>query len=344
MNLKPLNFRASIHHNIIIFFLKNNIKQGIEDTFKFMYKRNMEKQSFGKGIFFAVSAYLVWGILPLYWKLLDVINPFHILGYRILFSVLFVSIVLFAGKNTSWLKFYKDKKKMALLILIAITISFNWGLYIYAINTGHTIDTYLGYYINPLLSIVLGMLFFREKLKILQSIAFGLAAVGVLIITILSHKVPIIALGLALSFALYGLLKKKVGLPALESLGIETLLSSPIGLVLLLTFFGTDGSLKFPSSQGFLYWTQMPFSTLFLLLLCGFFTSLPLYLFSKSANMLPLSTLGFCQFLSPTMTFITGYFIFGESFPAHNFIAFGFIWAAVILYVISLKTPVAKSS
>jgi len=301
----------------------------------------MEKHSLGKGIFFAVSAYLMWGLLPLYWKLLDAINPVHILGYRILFSALLACGVLLVGKNTSWLKFYKNKQKRVLIVLAALTISLNWGLYIYAINSGHTIDSSLGYYINPLISIVMGMIFYKEKLKILQLIAFGLATAGVLIITILTHKVPFIAISLALSFALYGLLKKTVDMPALESLGIETLIASPLGILLLLTFFGPNGGIKFPEPQGFLYWTYLPHSTLFMLLLSGFFTSLPLYMFSKGATMLPLSTLGFCQFLSPTMTFITGYFIFGESFPAHNFIAFGFIWAAVILYIISLR-PTAK--
>ena len=302
----------------------------------------MEKQSLGKGIFFAVSAYLIWGLLPLYWKLLDAINPVHILGYRILFSALLAGGILLAGKNTSWLKFYKDRKKRILMILAALAISLNWCLYIYAINTGHTIDTSLGYYINPLISIVLGMILFKEKLKVLQIIAFCLATVGVLIITILTHKVPLIALSLAFSFALYGLLKKTVSLPALESLGIETLVASPLGVLLMFISFGANGSIKFPDPQGYLYWTYLPLSALLLLLLCGFFTSLPLYLFSRSAKLLPLSTLGFCQFLSPTLTFITGYFIFGESFPAHNFIAFGFIWSAVILYIISLRTPAGK--
>ena len=302
----------------------------------------MEKQSFGKGVFFAVSAYLVWGLLPLYWKSLDAINPVHILGYRILFSAVVVGGILLAGKNTSWLKFYKNKQKRILMILTALAISLNWGLYIYAINSGHTIDSSLGYYINPLISIVLGMIFFREKLKILQVIAFCLAAAGVLIITILTHRVPLVSLSLAFSFAFYGLLKKITGLPALESLGIETLVSSPLGVLLLFVSFGANGSVRFPDPQGFSYWALLPVSTLLLLLLCGFFSSLPLFLFSKSANMLPLSTLGFCQFLSPTMTFLTGYFVFGESFPAHNFIAFGFIWGAVILYIVSLRTPTGK--
>ena len=296
----------------------------------------MEKQSFGKGILFAVSAYLVWGLLPLYWKLLAALNPFHILGYRILFSAILVGIVLLAAKNISWLKIFKDRRKIFIMIMIALMISVNWGLYIYAINTGHTIYTSLGYYMNPLFSIVMGMIFFREKLRKLQLIAFGLALTGVLIITILTGSVPIISLGLAITFAVYGLLKKKVSLPALESLGLETLLASPIGIMLLCISFGANGSINFPEPQGFSYWTELPFRILFILLFCGFVSSFPLYLFARGANMLPLSTLGFCQFLAPTLTFLTGLFIFGESFPPQNFIAFAFIWAAVILYIISL--------
>jgi chloramphenicol-sensitive protein RarD len=239
-------------------------------------------------------------------------------------------------KNTSWPRFYKDRRKGALLVLAGLTISFNWGLYIWAVNSGHTIETSLGYYINPLISIILGLCFFREKLKLLQTIAFGLAFVGVLILTVLTGRPPWVALALALSFALYGLLKKTINLSALESLGVETLVSSPLGILLLLTSFDKTGGLFDP--RGLSYILKLPFVTILLLLLCGFFTSFPLFLFAKGARLLPLSTLGFIQFLSPTLSFLTGFFIFHESFPPQNFIAFGFIWLAVILYIFSLKT------
>jgi chloramphenicol-sensitive protein RarD len=318
--IKSYNSRA-------VTVLPNNLFSG--------YKLKMEKSSFGKGVFFAIFAYLLWGFLPIYWKILSGINSMHILGFRIILSLLLVGCLLFASKNTSWLKFYKDRQKIIITILTSLTITFNWGLYIWAVNGGHTIESAIGYYINPLLSIVLGMIFFREKLKILQLLAFIIALVGVLILTILTGRPPWIPLGLAFSFALYGLLKKKVHLTALESLGVETLVASPIGILLLLIPFGTNRS--FPDPHSLAYIMELPLKPLLFLLLCGLVTSFPLYLFAKGAKMLPLSTLGFVQFLSPTLSFITGFFIFGESFPIQNFLALGCIWIAVILYTISLK-------
>jgi len=295
----------------------------------------MEKSTFAKGIFFAIFAYLLWGILPIYWKILSGINSMHILGFRIILSLLLVGCVLLANKNTSWLKFYKDRRKGIIIILAGLTITFSWGLYIWAVNGGHTIESAIGYYINPLLSIVLGMIFFREKLKILQLLAFIVALIGVLILTILTGSPPWISLGVALSFAFYGLLKKTVHLTALESLGVETLVASPIGILLFLIPFGTNRS--FPDPHSLAYILELPLKTLLFLPLCGLLTSFPLYLFAKSAKILPLSTLGFVQFLSPTLSFITAYFIFGESFPIQNFLALGCIWIAVILYTVSLK-------
>ena len=300
----------------------------------------MDKPVYGKGAVFAALSYLMWGILPLYWKTLSAINSLHILGFRIIFSLVLVSGILLTRKNTSWLSFYRNKRLGILMILAGIAISFNWGLYIWAINSGHTIETSLGYYINPLISIIFGLIFFREKLNALQIVSFCLAVAGVLILTIFTGRLPWVSLGLALSFAIYGLVKKTVSMSALESLAVETMVSLPLGILLLLMSFGTNingTAINFPDPHSLSYILKLPLHTLLLLLVCGAATTFPLYLFSKGAKMLPLSTLGFIQFLSPTLYFITGFFIFHEYFPPHNFIAFGFIWSAVILYIISLK-------
>ena len=294
-----------------------------------------DKHYFRKGVIFSVLAYFLWGIFPIYWKLLSAIPSLHILAYRVLFSLPLVSIILFAQKKTSWLKFYKDRRKAILLAFASLIITFNWGLYILAVNSGHTIDTSLGYYINPLISIVMGLIFFREKLKTLQVIAFVLAIAGVTILTVLTGRLPLISLGIAFSFAFYGLLKKTIDISALESLAVETLISSPIAIFLLFSSFGKG--LEFPTLQGLSYWQGLPLHVPLILLLCGAVTALPLYLFARGARLLPLSTLGFIQFISPTMTFVTGVFIFKESFPLRNFIAFGFIWTAAILYIISIN-------
>jgi len=280
------------------------------------------------GVVFAVFAYLLWGILPLYWKLLAALNPLHILAFRILLSLLLTGGILLARKNTAWLGFYKDQRKRYLMILAGLIISFNWGLYIWAVNEGHTIQAALGYYINPLVSVVLGLCVFREKLNRLQILAFSLAVIGVVILTALTGAPPWISLGLALSFGLYGLIKKAVNIPALESLAVETLVASPLGVILLFVPVGTGGGFSL---------TELPLSTILTLLFCGAVTTLPLYLFAKGAKLLPLSTLGFIQFISPTLTFLVGVFVFRESFPLHDFIVFGFIWTAVALYIISLK-------
>ncbi|MDR2729432.1 MAG: EamA family transporter RarD [Treponema sp.] len=288
-----------------------------------------------KGYLYAISAYLMWGILPIYWKLLSNIGSLQILGFRILFSLLLIGAILMLRKNFTWLLIFREKKLFLVLVLGAITLSFNWGFYIWAVNSGHTLETAIGYYINPLISIIFGLCFFREKLKTMQWIAFILAAAGVLVMTFYANTPPWIALGLALSFGLYGLLKKTVTLSALESLGAETLIAAPLGLLFLFTSQGNSGG--FFSIRALYDISKLPLSAHLLLLGCGAVTSLPMYLFAKSTKLLPLSTVGFVQFISPTLAFFEGVFIFREPFPFYYFIVFGCIWIAVILYIISLK-------
>ncbi|GHV94835.1 transporter [Spirochaetia bacterium] len=298
----------------------------------------MRVSSFGKGVFFAALSYLLWGILPLYWKALSAVNSLHILAFRIIFSLLLVGFLLAMQKSTAWIACFKEKKKGGLLILASVTISFNWGLYIWAVNSGHTIETSLGYYINPLVSVVFALLFFKEKLRPLQWAAFGIAMLGVLILTALSGAPPWISLGLALSFGLYGVLKKVINIPALESLGAETLAASPLGLLLLVTRFEVAPNGKTApifGLQGISYLAELPVHSWLLLLCCGAITALPLYFFARGARLLPLSTLGFIQFISPTLQFLAGFFIFGEYFPVQNFAAIGCIWGAAILYIVS---------
>ncbi|GHV75918.1 chloramphenicol-sensitive protein RarD [Spirochaetia bacterium] len=290
----------------------------------------MSTSSFGKGVFCAVSSYLLWGILPLYWKLLSFVSPLHILAFRIIFSLFFVGLVLLLGKNTTWLRLFADPKKRTLVILSGLLITLNWGIYIWAVNNGHTIESSLGYYINPLISILLGLIIFKEKLGRLQWVAFAFALLGVLIITLLSGTFPWISLGLAISFGIYGLVKKKLSASSLESLGAETLAAAPIGIALLifpLHALGDLGGLSPPA------WAA--------LVSCGMVTALPLYLFGQGAKLLPLSTVGFLQFLQPTVMFLMGRLVLKEPFPARNFAAFGFIWASVIIYSVSLRKGAA---
>jgi len=296
----------------------------------------MNKTSFSAGILYGIIAYILWGVLPLYWKLLSAINPFHILAFRIILSLILAGIILVIWKDFIWLKiFFTDRRDSLLLLLAGLIITFNWGLYIWAVNNGHTIEAAMGYFINPLISVVLGLCVFKEKISRLQAVSFFLAAAGVVIQIIFTGSPPWISLGLALSFGLYGLIKKTVKLSALESLGSETLAAFPVSLILLAGSFGNGGN--FPDFQALLYFSDLPVSVLLILSVCGAVTVLPLFLFAKSIKILPLSTIGFLQFLAPTLTFLTGVFIFREEFSFNSLIVFGFIWAAVALYIVSLR-------
>ena len=299
----------------------------------------MKNTTFGKGFLFALLAYSMWGILPLYWKLLIAVDSLHILAFRILLSLVLIGIILLATKKSAWLEVFREPKKAIIMILTALLLCCNWGLYIWAVNLGHTLEASLGYYINPLISIILGLIFFRERLLPLQWAAVIIAFTGVLILTVLSGSLPMVSLFLALTFGFYGLLKKKLGLAALESLGAETLASAPIGILLLCFSSPVNGS-PVPGFAGFrslAYLTDLPLQTCILLALAGLMTTLPLYFFARGAKLLPLSALGFTQFISPTINFFLALFVFGESFPSHYFITFAFIWTAVIIYIISLR-------
>jgi chloramphenicol-sensitive protein RarD len=276
----------------------------------------------GKGLFFTISAYLLWGVLPLYWHLLDFAGPLHILGCRVLFSFCFTAVVLLIRRDRAWLGAFRRRFWPALAGSLLITA--NWGLYIWAVNTGRTIQASLGYYINPLVSVLLGLVFLKEHLNALQWAAFALAATGVLLLTFFSHVFPLASLLLALTFGLYGLYKKKDPSGVFAALNGETFAVLPIGLALLLLPPGDLGQLRALSPGQWL-----------LLASSGPATAIPLLAFAKGAKHLSLSAIGFLQFINPTMLFFLSVFVFHEPFPRRNLIAFAFIWAAVLLYCAS---------
>ena len=285
-----------------------------------------------KGILLEVFSYTFWGVMPVYWHRLGFAGPLRILGFRISFALVFTALVLFLRGNKTWLSLITDRKKRPFTFLCGITISVNWGLYIWAVNSGHTIDASLGYYINPLVSVLLALIILKEKLAPLQWVAFGFAALGVFLVTFFSGVFPWVALLIAITFGFYGLFKKKNKAGAMEALGAETLAVLPLGLALII--FPPQGLVQISSP---LQWL--------LLVSCGFVTALPLYTFAKGAKLLPLSALGFLQFINPTILFFLGVFAFGEEFSFNKLWAFGCIWIAVALYCISLaKTNKAKPS
>lgn len=286
------------------------------------------------GAFYTASAFILWGILPLYWKMIDMIPAGEILAHRIVWSFLFMlGIVFFTRK---WKAFkqeckeiIREKKKLIGITLAAVMISINWVTYIWGVNMDHVVEVSLGYYINPLVSILLGMLVLGEKLNRLQVVSFILAAIGVGYMVYQFHAVPWIALMLATSFGLYGLLKKTVQLGSVFGLTIETMIVTPIALLFLVnTNWDGAGSLN-----------VSPLATT-LLIGAGAITAIPLLFFASGARRVPLSMVGFLQYIAPTLMLIFGVFIYNEPFTQVHIVSFTLIWTALLIYSFSnLKMP-----
>jgi chloramphenicol-sensitive protein RarD len=280
------------------------------------------------GVWYALAAYLSWGFFPLFWKLLSGVDALQLLACRIVFSLLFVWILLAVRKEPGWPKILLNPKLLISLAASALLISINWGVYIGAVNSGHTVEASLGYYINPLVSVFLGLVFFKEKLKKAQWVAVALAVAGVIFIALKTTGRIWISLTLALSFGLYGLFKKKTNVDSLVGLASETLILSPLALGWL-AFQGLSGKSAFSGGE----------IRIVLLAVSGVITALPLLWFALGARRLPLSLLGFIQFINPCMQLGIGVLVFHEPFTVNHAIAFALIWAALIVYTLSLGRP-----
>ena len=276
-----------------------------------------------RGLLAGFAAYLSWGFLPIYWKYLSHVPPQETLAHRILWTVVLLVILLTIQKQWAWLRpALRDFRTLLSFIAAAILLSINWGLYIWAVNNGFIAEASLGYFINPLLNVLLGYLFFGERPRPVQKIAIGLATLGVLYLTFVQGQPPILALALAFSFATYGLLKKRTGLKSAESLAFETMLVVPVAIIYLLILAqqGT-GSFAGPSLQ-----------TTLLIPLSGFATALPLIAFTYAAQRITLTTLGILQYIAPTIQFFLGVFVYNEAFDQSKLVGFVFIWLALIIY------------
>lgn len=278
-----------------------------------------------RGTWLAAGSYGLWGLLPLYWKALDSVAPEVVLAQRILWALVFTTtLVVFLRLGKEVASVFSSRAKTIRMMGAALLISFNWWLYIWAITTGHVVETALGYYINPLISVLLGLFFLKEKLTRAQSAAFGLAAAGVVIMALGVGRIPYIALGLALSFGFYGLLKKQAPVGALAGLQIETLFSLPLAF----------GLLAFGGFPGFFGTAQPDLGLILLLVLAGPVTAVPLWLFGAGARLIPLARIGFLQYISPTINLILGLAVFHETFGPWQAGAFACIWAALTLYTV----------
>lgn len=286
-----------------------------------------------KGIITVIFAYLIWGILPVYWKTLAHVSSEEILYSRIIWAFILTTIFVIAMRQGPYLvndvkMLWKQQKQFWLLFLASVLISGNWFIYIWAVNHNHLVQTSLGYYMNPLVSVLLGVFFLKETLSIFEKIAFMLALIGVLSLTIYYGGLPWIAIVLALSFAFYGLIKKQIPLHATRGLAIETFFVMPIALIAYIPLFQRH--------EAFIVNDSM--QTTVLLIGTGIATALPLILFAKGAQQIPLYMVGFLQYIAPTMMLILGVIVYGEAFSKVEFMSFFFIWLALIVFALSKLT------
>jgi chloramphenicol-sensitive protein RarD len=280
------------------------------------------------GLIAGLGAYVIWGLMPLYLRLMQGIPAGDVLGHRIVWSLLVLALVLSVTGNWPRLRpLLASRRTLLLLLASAVAIGVNWLVYTWAILNGHALDTSLGYFINPLLNVVFGVALLGERLGRLQWAAVALAALGVAVQTLALGYLPWISLALAISFGLYGLIRKLVAVDALAGLFVETLLLAPLALGWLFTR-------PYPLAD-------LPVSQLAVLAASGAVTAAPLLLFGRAARALPLSTLGLLQYLSPTLVMIEAVFLFGEELVPARLFAFGCIWAGLALYTWSLR-PVAQ--
>jgi chloramphenicol-sensitive protein RarD len=276
-----------------------------------------------RGVFFGIAAYTMWGLFPLYWPLLKPSGAVEILAHRMVWSLVVVVAVLALRRHWAWVKeMVRQPKKLALLTLAAIFVTVNWGTYIYAVNTGHVVESALGYFINPLVNVLFGVVLLRERLRTLQWVAVGFGALAVLVLTLDYGRLPWIALTLAFSFGVYGLVKKKAGVAATESLAVET-------LVLLLPALAYVGFLQVTGQGTF---AQEGAGHALLLVGAGVITAVPLLCFGAAAISVPLSTIGLLQYIAPILQFGCGVLIAKEVMPSSRWIGFSIVWLALAVF------------
>jgi chloramphenicol-sensitive protein RarD len=275
-----------------------------------------------KGYLFALGAYGLWGFMPVYIKLVRRAGPLEILAHRVVWSLVLVALLLAAVRRWAYVRaLVRRPKAVAAIGFAAALLAVNWGMYIYGVNTDRVVETALGYFINPLVTVVLGVTAFRERLRPAQWAAVGTGAAAVAVLTVDYGRLPYIALTLALSFAGYGLVKKRLQLPAAEGLLVESgLLALPAAAYLV--WLAADGHGTFGHGLGF---------TL-LLLLAGAVTAVPLLFFAGAANRIPLTALGVLQYLTPTLQLGLGVLVFHEPMPPARLAGFALVWVALIVF------------
>lgn len=284
----------------------------------------MKHMSGRAGTAFAAGAFIIWGLLPLYWNLLSHVSAVEILAHRLLWTSITVSALLIGVRQFRVTTFLRDAYLRPRLILSGLLLGVNWFVYIFAVNSGRVLDASMGYFINPLVSVLFGTVILRESLNTRQRLAVAIAAAAVLFTILAQGIVPWVALVLAGTFGLYGLLKKQLPPAPLNALAAETSFLVPVGM-LIIAGRGVTGTWAFASDAA------AP-GVAILLVGAGLVTALPLYLFAEGASRIPLSRVGFLQYIAPTLMLVLGVFVFGEPFTVVQAVTFGLIWTALLLY------------
>ncbi|WP_058960362.1 EamA family transporter RarD [Type-E symbiont of Plautia stali] len=285
----------------------------------------MDTQQTRQGIGYALGAYFIWGIAPAYFKLVKEVPPTEIMTHRVIWSALFMLVLITLSRSWQQVRtVLAQPKKVLLLAVTAVTIGGNWLLFIWAVNNQHMLEASLGYFINPLINVVFGMLFLRERFRRLQWLAVLLATIGVLVQLWQFGSLPIIGLGLALSFAVYGLLRKKIQVDAQSGMLIETAWLFPLAAIYLFGFADSATS----------HLSVNPMSLNFKLIAAGIVTTIPLMLFAAACARLRLSTVGFFQYIGPTLMFLLAVLFYGESLTPDKMVTFGFIWLALAVFIV----------
>lgn len=276
-----------------------------------------------KGLMYGIGAYLMWGFFPLYFKALQAVPSLQIVFHRVVWSFLFLILVVLVKKEWSSFKNQAARPKTVLIYALAATLlAINWLVYVYGVTSDQVVETSLGYFINPLLSVALGVIFLREQLRPAQWLPIALAAIGVLYLTLQVGTLPWIALALAFTFGLYGLLKKVAPLGALHGLTLETAILFLPALLYLL----------YAERQGFGAFGHLSWMENLLLMLVGVVTAIPLLMFAAAARAIPLFMIGLLQYIAPTCQFLLGVFVFHEPFTPARLVGFAIIWFALVLY------------
>lgn len=294
----------------------------------------MDRKNYIQGLIYGLLAFVIWGFLPIYWKLVNALSPYQIFGQRVLWSFVFVMFILkLKREEKMFIVLVKDLKNLPVMIMPVIAISINWMLYIWAVNNGYVIEASLGYYINPLVLTLIGSVFLKEKMDKLQKIGVFFALSGVLIKSVFYGRIPYIAIILAVTFAFYGVTKKRSPLKSLYGLGFETYIMGIPSLAYIVSSeikgLGISGNLPWH------FWVLIAFS--------GIATATPLILYAESAKRLPLTVMGFLQYIAPTIMLLLGIFVFREPFDFISGVAFGLIWIGLGFFSYSQYRLLAKT-